>query len=181
MSSLGFHRAARFGPGHVSLETKPGDLILTHRDQVPSKLIAFGQRLRFRGEDSPFAHWSHVACVVGHNGALVEALGAGVEATSITRYVDVEYHYVPVQATDADRRQMARFALDCVGRPYGYLQILSLGLTLLTGAKLAFGNPGTLICSALAAEALCRGDYIWPRSPGVMMPADLAQALGVRP
>lgn len=173
------HNAVRFGPGEISLETKPGDLILTHRDQLASKLITFGQRLRFRGHDAPFAHWSHVACIVGYHGELVEALGNGVCAGNLKRYVDVEYHYVPVKATEQDRQQMARFAKACVGRGYNYAEILALGLTLTTGAKIVFGNPGSLICSALGAEMLCRGDYIFSRDPGSMMPADIAKDLGL--
>ena len=173
--------AERYGPGEARRFTQAGDLILTHRDQVASRLIAFGQGLRFRGADRVFCHWSHVACIVGDHGELVEALGHGVEATNLGRYKDVEYHVVSVEATAADRAQMAAFAQACVGRPYGYLAILSLGLTLLTGAKFAFGNPGTLICSALAAEALCRGDYVWPRDPNRCMPADIAKHLAVTP
>lgn len=171
------HEAVRYGPGDAPLRTQPGDLILTHRDQLPSRLIAFGQRLRFRGANSSCAHWSHVACVVGNEGELVEALGNGVQATNLSRYRDVEFHYVPIDATLEDRRQMATFATTCVGRPYGYMEIVSLGLTLLTGAKFAFGNPGTLICSAMGAQMLCRGDYIFDRDPNRMMPADVAREL----
>ena len=50
-----------------------------------------------------------------------------------------------------------------------------------TGAKFAFGNPGTLICSALAAQMLCRGEYVFDRDPGRMMPADVAEFLKVTP
>jgi hypothetical protein len=171
----------RYAPGDVSVETAPGDLILTHRDQPVSKLIAFGQRLRFRGKDRPFAHWSHVAVVVGFHGELVEALGRGVQRSRLTRYTDVEFHYVSVDAALHDRRQMARFAEACVGRSYNWWEIVSLGLTLVVGAKIVVGNPGTLICSALAGEALCRGDYIFSRDPNSQMPADIAKELGLRP
>jgi hypothetical protein len=160
--------------------TTPGDLVFTHRTAIYSKLITFGQGLRFRGADKKYAHWSHVAVVVGYNGELVEALGRGVVRTNISYYRDVEYHYVGIQCAETDRLQMVNFAEACVGRRYAWVEIPSLGLTLITGAKLVVGNPGTLICSALAAEMLCRGDFIWPREPSTMLPADLAQALRVR-
>jgi hypothetical protein len=173
---------SRYGPGQtVRNNTIPGDLVLTHREQLPSRLIAFGQRRRFRGPDRRFAHWSHVACVVGLNGELVEALGKGVEATHLERYTDVEFHYVATGAHPHDREQMARFLYACVGRPYGWSEILSLGLTLLTGGNFGFGNPGTMICSALAAQMLTRGDFVFPFDPNRAMPADIAKALQVRP
>lgn len=175
--------AVRYGPGTSrTWETRPGDIVLTHRRALPSRAIALGQRLRFRGADRPYAHWSHVACVSGYHGQLVEALGHGVEETYLSRYRDVEYHYVRTDATLDDRLQMKAFLRACVGRPYGYLEIASLGLALLTGgSRFAFGSPGTLICSALAAQMLCRGDYIFERDPNRAMPADVAKLLGVLP
>jgi hypothetical protein len=158
-----------------------GDIILTHRSAFFSRLIAFGQSLRFRGARRPYAHWSHVAVVVGDRGELVEALGKGVQETNISEYAQVEYHHVHIDALATDREEMRRFAARCVGRRYNWLEIPSLGLTLLTGAKFAFGNPGTLICSALGAQMLCRGDYIFDRDPNTMMPADIAEHLGATP
>lgn len=171
----------RYPRGQSVPRTLPGDLVLTRRRQLASRLIGIGQGLRFRGPDLPYAHWTHVAVAADAEGHLIEALGHGVELTNIYRYHNVDYHYVRINADAHDRRQMARFARECIGRPYGWSEILSLGLSLVTGAKIQFGNPGTLICSALAAQTLCRGDYVFPRDPNRLMPADLAKALDVRP
>ncbi len=176
--------AKRFGPGesiHPS-QAHPGDFVLTHRDALSSKLIALGQRRRFRGADRGFAHWSHIAGVETGSGGLVEALTSGVVRSPIEKYRDVEYHYVHVSHSDADRAQMARFLAACVGREYGWGEIASLGLALLSGGDhLGFGNPGTLVCSGLIGQMLCRGDAIFDRDPNRLMPADIAQWADVKP
>jgi hypothetical protein len=125
--------AGRYGPGALPIyddDLQAGDLIFVHRAALASRLIAFGQALRFRGKDREFAHWTHIACPTGRGGELAEALGHGVELTEVGRYRDVEFHHVRLAVGDADRVQMQRFLLACVGRPYGYTEILSLGLTL---------------------------------------------------
>src|SRR5688500_20378531 len=48
---------------------------------------------------------------------------------------------------------ISRFARHCVSTPYGFLTILSLALTLLTGAKINFGQDGSSICSGLVARS----------------------------
>jgi hypothetical protein len=47
------------------------------------------------------------------------------------------------------------------------------------GSRFAFGNPGTLICSGLQAQTLCRGQYIFEKDPGRMMPANLAKEFDI--
>jgi hypothetical protein len=172
-----------FYQGQGIQNTEPGDIILTHRNEIYSKLIVFGQGLRFRGKNRVYAHWSHVACVVDSSGGLVEALGNGVQGPAqgrnIEEYRDVEYVYINIGACQHDREQMQKFLLACIGRPYGWFEIISLGLALLTGTKVIFGNPATLICSALAAQSLTRGNFIWSRDPNVMMPADIAKEFDI--
>ena len=57
-----------------------------------------GQRLRFRGPDRPFAHWSHAALIVSAEGAIVEAeaisaarvrsiLRSGVHLSTVTEHL----------------------------------------------------------------------------------------------
>lgn len=182
-------QVTRYGPGDAPAalptgqRTSPGDFILTHRKALPSRLIAFGQGLRFRGQQRPFAHWSHAALIVGVRGELVEALGHGVERTSIDRYRDVEYHLVHIDASPVDRMRIVRYGETMWRRHtrYGWLEILSLGLQLLTGARLALTTDGHMICSGLVATGLERTDAIFTRNAGCMMPADLAEFYGVRP
>jgi len=175
--------AERVGPGITRQYTTPGDFILTHRDQLPSLIIAFGQALRFRGEDKPFAHYSHAALVVGAGGQLAEALSKGVKETNIEKYAGVEYHYVKLDLSQLERDRVIIYGREMVLRHerYSYLGILTLSLQLLTGARVSVTTDGHTICSGLVAKALERTAAIFPRNAGCMMPADLAKYYGVRP
>ena len=52
---------------------RPGDFILTHGDEWTSKLIRFGQSLRYRGASAKYTYWNHTALVVDGAGTIVEA------------------------------------------------------------------------------------------------------------
>ncbi len=175
----------RFGPGEAPERTayRPGDFILTHGASIFSYLIRFGQGIRFWGRDRPYTWWNHAALIVSEEGALVEALGAGVLRTSLTKYTPTEFHLVSIEgvANEHDREQAVRFAEWCVGMPYGYVTIVSIGLSLLTGGKFTFGFDGQAICSGLVARALERTNAIFNRTPSHIMPADLAKYFRVEP
>ena len=159
----------------------PGDFILTHRGRPYSFIISRGQKLRFRGVDRPYAHWSHAAYVTGTDGTLTEARGKGVVHNNLSEYRHVEYHYVHVDMNAQDRLQAVAFVTACVGQEYGWGTILGLAFCLATGSKLQFGFNGTEICSGLVARALERGNFIFPKAPNTMMPADLAQFFEILP
>lgn len=175
----------RYGPGEEAQATdfKPGDFILTHGDTKISKLIYTGQKLRFHGADEKYTWWSHAALVVSEEGDLIEAVGAGVRETNISRYKPTEYHLVrlgPV-ATGNDREEVVKFAKSCVGLPYGRLTVMSIAISLLTGCKFTFGFDGQSICSGLVARALERTSAIFNRTPSHILPADLAKYFDVEP
>jgi hypothetical protein len=169
-----------YGPGKEEPNPEPGDFILTHADAWTSRLIRFGESIRYRGANRPFAHWSHTAAVVSDTGEIVEALGRGVTAGNISKYAGTDYAYVRIQAEAEDRAQMAGFARGQVGAEYGFLTIASITFGLLTSGRLTFGLSGTEICSGLVARMLERGWYVWVDPPSVM-PADLARFFDVRP
>jgi len=175
----------RFGPNQ-SVQPgnfQPGDFILTHGKAFFSRLIRFGQRLAFRGKDRKYTWWNHAALIVSLNGDLIEALGAGVERTNLSRYVPTEYHLVCLGklASPHDRDQICAFAEWALGEKYGVVTIMSIALSLLTGCRLKFGFDGQMICSGLVARALERSDAIFDRSPSHIMPADLAKYFSVKP
>ena len=120
---------------------------------------------------------------MGADGTLVEALGRGVQRTSISRYRDVEYHLVHVDAQPAERLNVIRYGETMWRRHtrYGWLEIVSLGVQLLTGARVALTTDGHMICSGLVATALERTDAIFPRNAGCCMPADLTAYYDVLP
>lgn len=173
----------RYGPGREPEVTRHGDFLLTHRNAFPSRMIAFGQRLRFRGRRRRYAHWSHAVIVAGDYGELIEALGGGVLRTNINRYRNVEYHIVHVAMTDTERAHVVAYAQAMADRHerYGWLEIISLGLQLLTGARLALTTDGHMICSGLVSTGLERTAAIFPRNAGCMLPADLAAYYDVCP
>jgi hypothetical protein len=52
-------------PGEGITKPRPGDLVLIRGRSWASKIILFGERVRFRTpQDRPFAHWSHVAAAI---------------------------------------------------------------------------------------------------------------------
>ena len=170
--------------GAVEVTTEapqPGDFILTHGDEWTSKLIRFGQSLRYRGASAKYTYWNHTALVVDRTGTIVEALGTGVAKRSIHDYDPTQYTVVRIDASDEDRLEAATFATSSIGSEYGWLTIVSLGLSLLTGGKFAFAFDGQLICSGLVARALERTTAIFKHDPARIMPAELAEIYDAQP
>ena len=172
-----------FGPGKSATALQTGHIVLTHGNHWTSRLIRFGQRLRFRGTRRKYARWNHVALVLDANGTLAEALSDGVDETNISKYEGSDYHLVRVECAEADRQQIAAFAqavLHAKNRTkYGWLTIVSLFFTLAFGSTIMIGKVGTAICSGFASEALTRTGAIFPRPPAYMMPADVAEYFSV--
>jgi hypothetical protein len=169
------------GPGSTADQFLPGDFILTHGKAWTSRLIRFGQAIRFIGEDRKYARWNHSAMIVSSEGHLVEALGAGVKRTNLEKYDGTEYQLVRIVASDEDRDEAVAFAEWCLDEPYAYITIVSIALGLLTGAKFTFAFDGQTICSGLVARALERTTAIFNRTPSHIMPADLAKFFQVEP
>jgi uncharacterized protein YycO len=174
-------RVRRFGPDEAVPDPTPGDFILTHGKAWTSKMIRFGQRLRIHGGDRAYTHWNHAAIITGSDGSIIEALGGGVARRNITAYEPAEVHLIRIDASDEDRAEAVAFAESCVGLPYGFATIVSIGISLLTGGKLTFAFDGQHICSGLVARAMERTPAIFNRTPSHVMPADLAKYYGVDP
>jgi hypothetical protein len=171
----------KFAPGQEVQDPACGDFLLTHGNSWTSQLIRFGQTLRYTGEDRVFTRWNHAAIFVAENGDIVEALGGGVQRRNVAVYKDTEYHVVRLQTfLDINRQHEAAFALACLNDRYGFLTLLSIGLSLLSGSKLGFGVDGQEICSALVARCLERTGKIFQQDPWHMTPADLAKHYDVR-
>ena len=158
-----------------------GDFILTHGDEWTSRLIRLGQSLRYRGASAKYTYWNHTALVVDGVGAIVDALGTGVAKRSIHDYDPTQYTVVRIDASDEDRLEAATFATSSIGARYGWVTIVSLGLSLATGGKFAFAIDGQLICSGLVARALERTTAIFKHDPARIMPAELAEVYNVEP
>ncbi len=189
------HLVVRYGP-HQSVRTaaspadattaapaaRPGDFILTHSTGIFGTLIRIGEAIRYRGSEKVFAHWSHAAIFADDDGNIVEALGGGVQKRNIEVYRDTEYVVVHLaNETDViDRDEAVSFANFCLQDSYGWLTIVSIAFSLLTGGKLGFGVDGQQICSALVARSLERiGEIFREAEPWHLMPADLAKHFAV--
>ena len=171
-----------FPPGQEVTNPCPGDFVLTHGNSWTSRMIRFGETIRYWGPDKKFTRWNHAAIFVNENGDIVEALGGGVQQRNISVYKDTEYHVVHLEnVIDVDRVHEVSFARACLNDHYGWLTIVSIALCLLTGSKLGFGVDGQEICSALVARCLERTGEIFPTDPWHIMPADLAKYFNVQP
>ncbi len=173
-----------FGPGQTVRDPRPGDFILTHGEAWTSRLIRFGQRLRYHGADAKYARWNHAAMFINEAGDLVEALGGGVQERNVSVYEGTEYTVVRIQKVvggDGDREEVVDFAEWSRGQPYGFLAILSISIGLIFGGSLTFAFDGQSICSGLVARALERTKAIFNREPSQIMPADLAKYFRVEP
>lgn len=179
-------RVLAFSPGEgaASAQYAPGDFILTHNNGFLARLIRFGQSLRFWGKDRKYIRWNHAAMIVTGDGAIIEALGKGVVMNRLEKYTPTEYQLVSIDtivAAPADRSQVVAFARWALNEPYGFVTIISIALSLLTGCKFNFGFDGQCICSGLVARALERTNAIFERTPSHMTPADLAKKFNVEP
>jgi hypothetical protein len=169
----------RYGAGEAATEFEPGDFILTHRQHPVSRLIRVAQKIR--GRERRYSYWSHAALIVASDGTLVEAESRGVIHSHLSDYTEVEYHLVRLgdSADRRDREQLVAFAESLVGQPFGFLDLFSVGVSLLTGAKVNVSYQSHLMCSALVARALERTSAIFDDEPAHMLPADLARHYGV--
>jgi hypothetical protein len=174
--------AQAFPPGEGVVNPCPGDFILTHGTSWSSRLIRFGEKIRYWGPDKKFTRWNHAAIFINTRGDIIEALGSGVQQRNISVYEQTEYQVIHLEnVLDLNREQEVRFAQACLNDHYGWLTILSIAFCLLTGSKLGFGVDGQEICSALVARCLERTGEIFPTDPWHIMPADLAKFFNVEP
>lgn len=159
--------------GNTVEKPKPGDFFLIHRRKFFSKLIQFGQGLRYTKEE---AYWNHCGVFVNEDGDIAEALvHYGITFDHIDKYKDEEYIVVKVEASDSDRQQMLKFVEWSKGKKYGLLTDITLAIWCLVGGKYDVSIDGTMICSGFVARTLERAGYIFSREPSHEMPADLAR------
>ena len=173
----------RYGPGEEATRFNPGDFILTHRHRPIAGLLSVGQKLRFRGADAVYAHWSHCALVVAEDGVLVEAETLGVERHPISRYRSKEYHLVRLGSEfgPEGRKRAVAYASSQVGQAFGFLALAGATIFLLFGRPLKLSRRNHQICSGLVVRALQKGGLLPNADPALMLPADLAKIYDVRP
>lgn len=175
-------KVERYGPGDEASEYEPGDFILTHRNRPIGGLISLGQKRRFRGPDSVYAHWSHCALLVDTDGDLVEAEALGVVKAPISKYRATEYHLVRL-GTELDaegRKRSVEYANAQVGVAFGYMALAGIAIYLLTGLPVRLVRRNHQICSEMVVRALQAGGLLKDVDPDLTLPADLAKRFDVR-
>jgi uncharacterized protein YycO len=166
--------------GQEPVKFNPGDFILVSTTGILAKFIRFGQFFRYHGKMKPYSFWNHAAMIVDEKGTIIEAAGRGVRYSSIEEYKDVEYYLVNTKLNKQSRDQAVAACKSFVKDKYGWFTILSIALQLLTGIEFQFSFGSSIICSALVAQSLWAGGYIFDQNPFQMMPADLASAFNIK-
>lgn len=178
------HQGLEYAPAGTAVGTwNPGDFLLTHGDSFFSRLIRFGEGLRIHGDDKVYAWFNHAALVTGADGEIAEALGRGVVRGNASKYQAKDYVVVRTGADAEDVDEVLAFSRWVVeNRPgYGWFTIMSLALTMLTGAKFTFFIDGEYICSGFVARAMERTGALFSRDPVHITPADLAKYYSAMP
>lgn len=175
MSSIEFYKPGEEVDPEEVLE---GDFILTHGNRWTSKLIRFGQSLRYPKNQ---AYFNHAALVIDTEGNLAEAFNNGVVRNHLDWYKDSPYYYIKIKASGEDRKQMMDYANAVLEArwKYSWLTILSIIPSLILGRTVWFATSGSAICSGFVAEALVRTGVVFPEAPHHTMPAGLAKFYGV--
>lgn len=171
----------------------PGDLLYCRSSGLVGSIIRFSEEVRYHGWrtaiDHSFRHhqvdpgdvcWgNHIAVCVGDH--LVEALGAGLTRSPLTKYGVTDSMVLPLAAvrpevTDSERQQVVDFCeheLAAKDR-YSWLGIASIAVQLLTPTRIDISVDGAMICSAFGGRAWEHaGVTLATRSPYTTLPADL--------
>lgn len=174
-------RAERFGPGEEARGLSPGDFILAHRHHVIAALISIAQKMRFRGRDSVYAHWSHAAIVEAAD-SLIEAEIRGIVRSPLSKYRHGEYHVVRLEGelNAVQRDMVVAYARTQIGQAFGFLDLVGACLYLLFGWPVRWVRRRHEICTSLVVRALQEGGLLKEMDPVLTLPADLAKRFDVR-
>lgn len=153
-------------------------MVFAHSKGLVSRAIRLAERVRWHSG----AAYNHVAILAEPVGStdwrVIQAEARGVTDTGLLSTLKGSYTIVPLPAGVSHLR-VVDFARDQVGRPYGFLTLVSILATLFTPQFVNVMLPSTWICSAVAAESLRFGGWYhsWPDLYCVS-PAQLFEALG---
>lgn len=165
---------------------KAGDILLTSGDYFFSKLIKFGQSIRYGKE---YGKWNHAALILNEEGDLMEALGRGVVRTNIRNYKDSRYHVISPPTHPHDREQMVALAESIIEAKwkYDWLLIGSLAVNLgfyavgLPEPQIYIAKSGSAICSGAVCTVRSKGDEIFDEHPYSMKPVQIFMYYEVEP
>lgn len=139
---------------------QPGDIVFFHGYDFVGRMIRLAERIRFKKGSA----WNHVAIINGQTDegwTLYQAQGSGITDTGL---LGDSGYFILRLPEGIDRDKVLEFCNGEVGKPYGFLTILSILVTLFMPQFVNVMLPNTWICSAYAAEAMRTGGWYhsWP-------------------
>lgn len=158
---------------------EPGDFFLLRNNTFASKIVLFGEWIRYHGENRKYSRWSHGGAFIDTKGTIIEATFGGVKIDNISKYKDLPYYVVHTKLSAANKIQAVNAAKSFLKDKYGWLTDFSIGLNYLTGLKIQITAKNTINCSGLVGMMLWAAGYIFNGSPQMFAPADLAAAFDV--
>lgn len=118
--------------------------------------------------DSPYTH-----VAVGAGGVVYEANAHGVQIVPPER-VKNAIAVKTITVSPQDEVQAANWLKAQLGHHYGFLNLLAVGVAVVTGYRVVLALDGCFICSALAAQALEIAGETFTDDPRLQTPASLA-------
>ena len=168
-----------YGPGEEPTSIYPGDFFLLRNTTFWSKIVLFGEWIRYHGNNRKYSRWSHCGLFLDKKGTIIEAIGAGVVVDNISKYKDLTYYIVHTKLSAPNKAQTVSAAKSFIKDKYGWVSDVSIGFHFLTGIRLQVTMNDTINCSGLVAIALWAGGIIFDSTPQLFAPADLAVSFDV--
>ena len=157
----------------MSYTPRPGDYGVVKTNGIVAKLIRLGTLSR----------WNHaVICI--EDDLIVEARPVGVSFGKASSYEHIAWNQHEYGLDDDQRKVIADFAVTQIGKPYGFLDILTIFLRIV-GLRIPpvklwnqLSKRQGYICSELVAEAYDKAGFTLINKPvNLVTPGDLAERL----
>ena len=142
---------------------QPGDIIFCHGRSLVDWGIRVAEWLRFRRG----SYYNHVAMLWRYDEELgdwmiIEAESRGVTTNTLSfRLARCTVKVYAQPAAIRSPNDPINFMLNQQGDKYGFLTLVSLIPSLILPGMISFYKPGTWICSAVVAEALRYGGWLY--------------------
>jgi cell wall-associated NlpC family hydrolase len=128
-----------------------------------------------------FSRWNHCVIYIG-DGMMVEANIHGVAVVHVSKYPAIAWNHHEV-FTEEQGKNIALHAIDQIGKPYDFPDILNIalriiGLRVLTEGLLSrLAESRGFICSELVAECYQKVGLMLGKIPCLFTPGDLVERM----
>lgn len=155
----------------------PGDIgfVYNHAPTLVHEAIWARQRAE-AGKNSEWANLTHTFCMLDDNGTIIEALSEGMIIGNVSKYKDMDFWIVNVDADDEQRALAVARWRKQEGVKYSKITFVSEAL-LSFGFPLRIGWGYQFICSGLTGFGMLAWVVSFPKMFEEQTPFDLAQFL----